>query len=42
MKLGDVYKHKKNNSLIQIDSYATPMGRFDKGKEIIVSRKIVQ
>ena len=41
MKLGDVYKHKKNNSLIQIDSYATPMGRFDKGKEIIVFRKIV-
>ena len=40
MKLGDVYKHKENNSLIQIDSFATPMGRFVEGEHIIVFRHI--
>lgn len=40
MKLGDVYKHKENNSIIQIDSFATPMGRFLKGEHIIVFRQI--
>lgn len=40
MKLGDIYKHKENNSIIQIDSFATPMGRFGKGKSIIVFRQI--
>ena len=40
MKLGDVYKHKKNNSIIQIDSFATPMGRFWEGKSIVVFRQI--
>ena len=36
MKLGDIYKHKENNSIIQIDSFATPMGRFGEEKRIIV------
>lgn len=40
MKLGDIYKHKDNNSIIQIDSFATNMGRFDDGKLIIVYRQI--
>ena len=40
MKLGDVYKHKENNSIIQIDSFANPMGRFLEGKRIIVFRQI--
>ena len=40
MKLGDIYKHKENNSIIQIDSFATPMGRFGEGKSIIVFRQI--
>lgn len=39
MKLGDVYKHKENNSIIQIDSYASHMGDFLKG-HIIVFTKI--
>ena len=41
MKLGDIYKHKQNNSIIQIDSFATPMGRYvDKDSLIIVFRQI--
>ena len=40
MKLGDIYKNKENNSIIQIDSFATPMGRFCEEKPIIVFRKI--
>ena len=40
MKLGDVYKHKDNNSIIQIDSFATPMGRFLEEESIIVFRQI--
>lgn len=40
MKLGDVYKHKENNSIIQIDSFANPMGKFLEGKRIIVFRQI--
>ena len=28
MKLGDVYRHKKNKSIIQIDSYASHMGKI--------------
>ena len=40
MKLGDIYKHKENNSIIQIDSFATPMGRFGEVKSIIVFRQI--
>ena len=40
MKLGDIYKHKENNSIIQIDSFATPMGKFIDGKAIIVFRQI--
>ena len=39
MKLGDVYKHKENNSIIQIDSFATHMNKFDEGV-IIVFRNI--
>ena len=40
MKLGDIYKHKKDNSIIQIDSFASPMGRFDIDKFIIVFKRI--
>lgn len=41
MKLGDIYKHKENNSIIQIDSFANPMGRFvDVDRLIIVFRQI--
>ena len=40
MKLGDVYKHKENNLIIQIDSFAAPMGRFWEGEHIIVFRQI--
>ena len=40
MKIGDIYKNKENNSIIQIDSFATPMGRFCEEKTIIVFRKI--
>ena len=40
MKIGDVYKHKENNSIIQIDSFATPMGRFLEEESIIVFRQI--
>lgn len=35
MKLGDVYRHKENNSIIQIDSFATRMGKLE--KEILLS-----
>lgn len=41
MKLGDIYKHKHDNSIIQIDSFATPMGRYvDRDSLIIVFRQI--
>ena len=40
MKLGDIYKNKENNSIIQIDSFATPMGRFGEEKTIIVFQQI--
>lgn len=41
MELGDVYKHKQNNSIIQIDSFATPMGKYrDKDSFIIVFKQI--
>ena len=39
MKLGDVYKHKDNDSIIQIDSFATHMNKFDEGV-IIIFRNI--
>ena len=39
MKLGNVYKHKENDSIIQIDSFASCMGDFSKG-HIIVFRNI--
>ena len=43
MKLGDVYRHRDNNSIIQIDSFATPMGRFvDDNSFIIVFKQIVK
>lgn len=35
MKLGDIYINKENKSIIQIDSYASPMGDFLKGCIII-------
>lgn len=40
MKIGNVYRHKENNSIIQIDSFATPMGRFAEGGSIIVFKQI--
>lgn len=40
MKIGDIYKHKENNSIIRIDSFATPMGRFCESKHIIIFRQI--
>lgn len=40
MKLGDVYKHKEDNSIIQIDSYASPMGKYESGKLIVIFRQI--
>lgn len=40
MKLGDVYRHKENNSIIQIDSFATQMGKIGEGDSIIVFRQI--
>lgn len=39
MKLGDIYKHKENKSIIQIDSFASHMGDFLK-EHIIVYRQI--
>ena len=39
MKLGDIYKHKENNSIIQIDSFASHMGDFLEG-HIVVFRQI--
>ena len=43
MKLGDVYRHKNSNSIIQIDSFATPMGRFvEESSFIIIFKKIVK
>jgi len=36
MRLNDVYKHKTKNKLIQIDSFATPMGKFPSREMIIV------
>ncbi len=40
MNLGDVYRHKENNSIIQIDSFATQMGKIGEGDSIIVFRQI--
>lgn len=41
MKLGDVYRHRENNSIIQIDSFAMPMGRFvDDNSFIIIFKQI--
>lgn len=41
MKIGDVYRHKEKNSIIQIDSFATPMGKFvDASSFFIVFKQI--
>ena len=40
MKIGDIYKNKENNSIIQIDSFATPMGKFCEKPIIVVFRQI--
>lgn len=40
MKIGDIYKHKENNSIIQIDSFATPMGKICVGERIIVFQSV--
>ena len=39
MTLGDIYINKENKSIIQIDSYASPMGDFLKG-HIVVFRQL--
>lgn len=39
MKLGDIYKHKEDKSIIQIDSFASHMGNFE-NDYIIVYRQI--
>ena len=39
MKLGDVYKHREDSSIIQIDSFASHMGELTK-EAIIVFRQI--
>lgn len=39
MRIGDIYKHKENKTIIQIDSFATHMGEQSK-KRIIVFRII--
>lgn len=39
MQIGDIYKHKETNSLIQIDSFAHYMNRID-SELIIVFRNI--
>ena len=42
MKLGDIYKHKQNKYIIQIDSFAWPLVKKDSyTKCIIVFRTIV-
>lgn len=40
MKIGDVYKHKENNSIIQIDSFATWMAKMEEGDFIIIFREL--
>lgn len=41
MKLGDIYKHKQNDSIIQIDSFATPINGFvSKDNFLIIFRRI--
>lgn len=43
MKLGDIYKHKKSNDIIQIDSFAHPIVKKDTDKNfVIVFRNIVE
>lgn len=39
MTLGDIYINKENKSIIQIDSFASPMGDFLKG-HIVVFRQL--
>lgn len=36
MRLYDVYKHKKNNDIIQIDSFVTRMNDFGREKELMI------
>ena len=38
MKLGDIYKHKENDSIIQIDSFASHMGDFLEGHIIVFTQ----
>lgn len=40
MKLGDIYVNKENRSVIQINSYASPMGKFSRGGMVVVFRQI--
>ena len=40
MKLGDIYKSKTSNRIIQIESYATHMGRLD-GESLVIFTQII-
>lgn len=40
MNIGEIYIHKKNKSIIQIYSFATPMGRPESENMIIVFRMV--
>lgn len=40
MKLGDIYINKENKSIIQIESFATHMGRPEKDVMLIIFRQI--
>ena len=40
MRLYDIYKHKKNNNIIQIDSFATRMNDWKKEGLMAVFRNI--
>lgn len=42
MKLGDVYRHKENNSIIQIDSFAARMGKIGYGDSINLKLVVAQ
>lgn len=42
MKLGDIYKHKENKNIIQIDSFASHIKESNPFKTIIVFSNIVK
>lgn len=40
LKIGDIYKHKKNNSIIQIDSFATHI--YGLGQDFVIVFKHIE